>query len=68
MIEYVIEKDVPRPPIGLAAILRSMEVDDSVRVPHLSGASSAISRVQRTSERKFTTKTVLGGIRIWRTA
>lgn len=72
--EWVIEKDVPIPEIGngkrrtgLTACLRAMEVGDSVLVGMNDGSPySRVSAYQSLNDARFTTRTVEGGLRIWR--
>lgn len=72
---FTIEKglQIPATPhrSGLAAALRAMEVGDSVMVPGKKpsalGAQIANIRNQPDmQDRKYTTRTVDGGVRIWR--
>lgn len=70
MSDYVIEKDVPIPPQqwaknGLTYALRHMEVGDSVMAPGKKVSSIAAS-AGRLKPKKFTARTVDGGVRIWR--
>lgn len=63
-----IEKNIPIPPrrgSGIAAILREMQVGDSVLFPRGDGRN-ARSTFGRFEPKKFCTRSVDGGIRVWR--
>lgn len=71
-MDYVIEDGIPCPSVyrtGLTAVLRTMEPGQSVFVAQLqhrvSGITSALHR--RLPSRRYRTRTVEGGTRIWRT-
>jgi hypothetical protein len=75
MTEYKIEKGVPMPNHGnggrefpLPAVLRKMEIGDSVLVVNRSRDSvcGTTSFVKRETGATFSTRVVGGGVRIWR--
>lgn len=73
---FVIERGVPLPSLrgGHMDAIRSLEVDESVLFQDTDQARvSAAARTIRQREpdkasRKYVTRTVTGGVRIWRTA
>ena len=71
--DLTIEKGIPIPPKrhtinkGWVATLRRMEVGDSVLFENRKQAGGAIQELKRNKDpRKFVTRTVDGGIRVWR--
>ena len=71
--DLTIEKDIPIPPRrrvvdkGGVATLKRMEIGDSVLFLTRKQAGVAIQELKRNKDpRKFTTRTVEGGIRVWR--
>ena len=71
MDEIKIEKDVPMPEFrasGVTAALRRMDVGDSIflRGKKSSNVTSLAAILTKKTERKFATRTVEGGIRVWR--
>jgi len=68
-----IEKGIPIPSIqaeGLTVLLKQMEIGDSIFVPGktTTGISSTLANVRAKNNFRFTSRTVDGGIRVWRTA
>lgn len=74
--EFVIEKDVPLPEShsshrgGLSGALRKMEVGDSIllkdKSQHFISAAGQTVAMRENDGRKYMTRTVEGGVRIWR--
>jgi len=72
-MEYKIEKDVPVPNIasgkGKQVPFAVMEIGDSVLVTNDSGvraARASASWHSKVTDKRFITRTVDGGVRIWR--
>jgi hypothetical protein len=66
---FVIEKGVPFPGRGLlAAAVRKMEVGDSIFVANgkQTTVSGTAGSIVRQTGRKFMTRQLEGGVRIWR--
>jgi len=69
-----IEKNVPMPSLqratGLLSAMMQMEVGDSVFVKDKTTAtlSSCLTYAKRKTGNKFASRTVEGGVRVWRTA
>jgi hypothetical protein len=64
-----IEKGIPIPPprgLGISAALRAMDVGDSFLITGRNQASAS-SALGRFAPKKFATRNVEGGVRIWRT-
>lgn len=71
-----IEKGIPVPMKGartadgggLLAVLRGMEVGDSVFIAgkKIQWGSAYVNKAQRGNEKEFTSRTLEGGFRIWR--
>ena len=71
MDEIKIEKDVPMPEFrasGVTAALRKMDVGDSIflRGKKSNNITTIVGILTKKTERKFMTRTVEGGIRVWR--
>ena len=71
MDEIKIEKDVPMPEFrasGVTAALRRMDVGDSIflRGKKSNNITTIVGILTKKTERKFMTRTVEGGIRVWR--
>lgn len=78
--EFVIENDLPIPPAArgkpkgditspLHKIIRQLEPGQSVKVPkeHHRSARTYVTRTQKDTGRRFTTRTIEdGAIRVWR--
>lgn len=73
-MSYVIEKGIPVPPSGAGRSAKypfsGMAVSDSIRVSaqEASTARRSASAYGKAHNKKFVSRTVEGGVRIWRTA
>ena len=71
MDELEIEKGIPMPEPrvwGITAALRKMDVGDSIflRGKKQNTVTSLVAILTKKTERKFATRTVDGGLRVWR--